>query len=358
MGRKLPPLNALKAFEATARHLNFNKAAQELCVTQGAISRQIQVLERYFGTQLFRRTARAIEMTEEGRILFPSVRHALDEIEKASRWVDRADQTRVLTISTSPTFALKWLFPRLFRFSEREPDIEVRTISTVQAVDFSRGDVDLAIRVRRLDPSSHATGQTIGLAPGEDANIKAVRLMEDRPVPVCSPDFLERHGPIRSVADIDEDMLIHMASRLNSWADFNRAEKLPPPAQRKQVYGHFFLGIEAALRGMGVALVPYVHVHDDIGAGRLVVPFPGPEKALGAYFFLCRSGQWSTPKIQAFRKWLIAESQRWIAETEMANNLPVQLADTARPAGALALRKADHPVESPSTQSIHNRSQQ
>jgi LysR family glycine cleavage system transcriptional activator len=314
MGRKLPPLNALKAFEAAARHLSFNKAAQELCVTQGAVSRQIQVLEKHFGTLLFRRMSRSVEMTEQGRLLFPSVRYALDELEKASRRIKGADRSRVLTISSSPTFAMKWLYPRLFKFSEREPDIEIRTITTVEVVDFSRDDIDVALRIGRFDPTDNVTGPRINYTSmGEPRGIKVARLMDDKPIPVCSPSFLAKHGPFRSLADLDEDRLIYMASRLDEWHDWYRAEGLSPPVSRKHVYGHFYLGVEAALRGLGIALVPHVHVQDDIAAGDLVVPLKCETETKGAYYFLCRSRQWSVPKIAAFRKWLTEESNIWIA---------------------------------------------
>jgi LysR family glycine cleavage system transcriptional activator len=315
MGRKLPPLNALKAFEAAARHLSFNKAAQELCVTQGAVSRQIQVLEKHFGIPLFRRLSRSVEMTEQGRLLFPSVHYALDELEKAARRIKGADRARILTISSSPTFAMKWLYPRLFKFSEAEPDIEIRTITTVEVVDFSRDDIDVALRIGRFDPTDNVTGPRINYTSmGEPRGIKVARLMDDTPMPVCSPAFLAKHGPFCSLADLDEDMLIHMASRLDEWHDWYRAEGLQPPVNRNHVYGHFYLGIEAALRGLGIALVPHVHVQDDIIAGDLVVPLKCLAETKGAYYFLCRSRQWSVPKVSAFRKWIMSETSAWIDE--------------------------------------------
>jgi LysR family transcriptional regulator, glycine cleavage system transcriptional activator len=327
MGRKLPPLNALKAFEAAARHLSFNKAAQELCVTQGAVSRQIQVLEKHLGTPLFRRMSRSVEMTEQGRLLFPSVHYALDELEKAARRIKGADRAKILTISTSPTFALKWLYPRLFRFSEQEPDIEIRTITTAEAVDFSRDDIDVALRIGRFDPTDNVTGPRINYTSiGEPRGIKVARLMDDKPIPVCSPGFLDRHGPFHSLADFEEDMLIHMASRLDEWHEWYSAEGLQPPINRKHVYGHFYLGVEAALRGLGIALVPHVHVQDDIAAGLLVVPLKCETTTKGAYYFLSRSRQWSVPKIAAFRRWIVAESNSWVAERSTVTGFVPQVA--------------------------------
>ncbi len=317
MTRQLPPLNAVKAFEAAARHLNFNKAATELCVTQGAISRQIKILEEHLGTALFHRRPRSIELTDAGSLLLPSVRSAFDELESASRRLLGLERSRVLTISSTPSFALKWLYPRLFRFNQIEPDIEVRTLNVVRTVDFSHEDLDVAIRVGRPDPDG--SGGLLFNMTSTDAlhGIRAARLMDDCPVPVCSPAFFHRHRPFRSLAGIDESLLIHMASRPDAWANWYRAEGHPAPVVRKQVYGHFFLGVEAALRGHGIALVPLVHVREDITAGRLVMPFARKPESAEAYYLLCRARQWTSPKIVAFRQWITAEADQWNAEAAL-----------------------------------------
>jgi LysR family glycine cleavage system transcriptional activator len=312
MARQLPPLNAVKAFEAAARHLNFNRAAEELCVTQGAISRQIKILEEHYGATLFHRRPRSIVLTDAGNLLLPAVRAAFDELDTASRRLRGIERSRVLTISSTPSFAIKWLYPRLFRFNEAEPEIEVRTLNVVRTVDFSHEDLDVAIRIGRPDASGEPQFM---MAPLNALNgIRVTRLMDDRPIPVCSPAFFHRHRPFRSLADIDEGLLIHMASRLDAWANWYRAEGHPEPQLRKHVYGHFFLGVEAALHGLGIALVPHVHVRDDISAGRLVMPFDKRPDSAEAYYLLCRERQWRTPKIVAFRRWVVAETERWNAE--------------------------------------------
>lgn len=328
MARNLPPLNAVKAFEAVARHLNFNKAAEELFVTQGAISRQIKILEEHYDVTLFHRRPRSIELTDAGNLLLPSVRAAFDELDTASRRLRGLEQNRVLTISSTPSFALKWLYPRLFRFNEIEPDIEVRTLNMVRSVDFSHEALDVAIRVGRPDRSGEPQ---FHMSPPDALNgTRATRLMEDRPVAVCSPVFFHHHRPFNSLADLDESFLIHMASRLDAWAHWYRDEGLPEPQTRKQIYGHFFLGIEAALRGLGIALVPIVHVRDDIAAGRLILPFEKGPVSDEAYYLLCRERQWNLPKVVAFRRWVTAEAERWNEENAFEEaNRPAELPMTA-----------------------------
>ena len=145
MSRRLPPLNALRAFEAAARHLSFTKAADELHVTQAAVSHQIKALEEWLGLPLFRRMNRALALTEAGQSYLPPVREAMDTLSQATDRLIRADSSGTLTISTMPSFASKWLVPRLMRFQKRHPEMDVRVHSTAQVVDFARHDVDLAI---------------------------------------------------------------------------------------------------------------------------------------------------------------------------------------------------------------------
>src|SRR5262249_55672339 len=147
MGRSLPPLNALRTFEAAARQLSFSKAAHELFVTQGAVSRQVRALEEHIGAALFRRKARAVELTDCGHTLYLAVRDAFDELERAAARAKGGDRDHVLTVSCLPTFGIKWLFPRLLSFAERHPGIEVHTVNSIDPVDFERENVDVAIRV-------------------------------------------------------------------------------------------------------------------------------------------------------------------------------------------------------------------
>jgi LysR family glycine cleavage system transcriptional activator len=311
MSRSLPPLNALRAFEAAARQLSFSKAAHELFVTQGAVSRQVRALEEHVGAALFRRRARAVELTDCGIALYHSVRDAFDELERAAIRAKGGDRNRVLTVSCLPTFAIKWLFPRLLSFAERHPGIEVHTVNSIDPVDFEGENVDVAIRVGRFDPTDdRALGPRIALTMvKEQRGLRAMRLVSDIPVPVCSPDFAARHGPFTSPSDFREELLVHMATRPNAWPDWFRAAGATQRPAPQHIYGHFFLAIDAAAQGNGIALIPHVLVEADIRTGRLVALLDRPIESSGAYYLICRSHQWDAPKIATFRDWIMAEAR-------------------------------------------------
>src|SRR5262245_16193435 len=202
MLRRLPALNALKAFEAAARHESFTRAAEELCVTQGAVSHQVKALEEELGVKLFNREHQRLVITEAGREYLAVVRDALDRIAVGTERVVQRQSAGVLTVSTSPDFAAKWLVHRLGRFAESHPDIDLRVSAAAYHVDFAREDVDLAVR--------HGDGNW----PGHDV----VRLCSERLFPVCSPKLVTGSNRIA----IASDLLRFPLLRIDDWKTWKR----------------------------------------------------------------------------------------------------------------------------------------
>ena len=307
MQRKLPPLNALRAFEAAARHMSFTDAAEELCVTQGAISRQIKSLEQRLGLFLFKRMTRRLELTEEGEVLFPSTRHAFDDIERAFQNILGRGDATVLTVSALPTFAMNWLTPRLPDFNEHYPDIEVQLMMTIRAVNFARDNIDVAIRVGNPgEPKSDSKAPRIGLTMTEDWNgVISMRLLSDQLVPVAAPAVLKRGKKIASPDELHNYTLLHVGSRAHAWPDW--LEALGANAtdlHAGPVFGHFIQSLLAAKKGQGIALIPHVLVEQEIKNGELVIAYQSDVRSDGDYYLLYRSKHESLPKIKAFREWI------------------------------------------------------
>jgi len=299
MARRLPPLNALRAFEAAARHLSFTRAADELNVTQAAISHQVKALEERLGLRLFKRLNRALMLTEEGQAYLPPVRDALDAIAAATERLAQRDAGGTLTVSTSPSFAALWLVRRLPRFREHNPEINVRLAASDHLTDFGREDVDLVIRYGR------------GRYPG----LKSVRMMTEDVFPVCSPALLEGPNPLRVPADLRHHMLLHddpVGTSNEALADWRMwllaagVDGVDP--ERGPHFSHSNLLVQAAVDGQGVALGRSPLVAADIAAGRLVKPFDLVLPANFAYYIVCPEATAERPKIVAFRDWLLAEA--------------------------------------------------
>src|SRR5712691_3213397 len=194
MPRRLPPLNALKAFEAAARHESFTRAAEELCVTQGAVSHQVKALEAELGLKLFNRERQRLVITQAGRAYLAVVRDAFDRIADGTERLLQRQSGGALAVSTSPNFAAKWLVHRLGRFSEVHPDIDLRVSGSAHHVDFAREDIDLAVR--------HGDGT----APG----LHVTRLCAEELFPVCSPKLLNGRNPLRRPSDLSRFPLLHV----------------------------------------------------------------------------------------------------------------------------------------------------
>lgn len=292
MVRRLPPLNALRGFESAARHLSFTRAADELNVTQAAISHQVKGLEEWLGKPLFRRAGRRLRLTEAGQLYLPPVRDALDGLATATKRLLDDEDDSVLTITTMDSFAATWLMPRLARFRELQPDIDVRLSANDDLVDLSRGDVDMAIRY----------GQ--GNWPGCEAEL----IVTEELFPVCSPDLLERGPPLVTPQDLAKHTLLH-DDMVIDWAYWLEAAGVTGvDARRGPYFQHSYLTIDAAVRGEGVAIGRSVLVSDALITGKLVRPFDLALPAVSAYYAAWPKGGGESRKVKAFRDWLLAEA--------------------------------------------------
>ncbi len=295
MTARLPSLNGLRAFEAAARHLSFTQAASELNVTQTAISHQIRRLEEELGIRLFVRKNRALALTPEAREYLPGIRAAFNDLRLATDRLLRKDDDNVLTISTLASLAAKWLLPRLSAFQEAHPDIDVRITTSTGLVDFRSGDVDAAIRYGR------------GHWPG----LRAAWLMADEMVPVCSPALLTGKRPLRSPEDLRDHVLLHNTNNGDDWRLWLTAAGLPPDISKQPglTFDMIFMTVQAAIDAMGVAVGRTSYVQDDIAKGRLVVPFEIALPADAGFYLVSPEGAPDSPKLRAFRQWLIASAQ-------------------------------------------------
>jgi LysR family glycine cleavage system transcriptional activator len=313
MTRHLPNLNALRAFEAAARNLSFSKAANELCVTQGAISRHVKALETELNVLLFRRMTRAVELTEEGAEYFQAARAAFEAIEHAGSHLGRRSSRDVLTVSALPTLAMRWLIPRLPRFTAANPQTEIHMVTSIAPASFGRDAIDLAIRVGRPPERGAPLGRPrIDLQMVDDWNsVHADLLMPDVLVPVCSPHLISSmKGPFEP-EDLLDYPLLHMATRPRAWPDWLASFGLEIPAATKlSPYGHFFAVVQAAIDGEGIALVPRGLAEKEISSGELVAMTDHLVESEGAYYVLCRKQQRDSRPIRQFRHWLLEEGRR------------------------------------------------
>ena len=293
MPRRLPPLNALKAFEAAARHESCTRAAEELCVTQGAVSHQVKGLEAELGLKLFNRERQRLVITEAGRAYLIVVRDAFDRIAAGTERLLQRQSGGVLTVSTSPNFAAKWLVHRLGRFAEAHPEIDLRVSASLHHVDFAREDIDLAIR--------HGDGNEPGL--------HITRLCAEELFPVCSPQLLKGRNPLRRPADLNQVKLLHVNNRQdwNQWLDF-AGVKSSVDLARGPVLNQASMAIDAAVDAQGVALARTALAAWDLIGGRLVCPFDAAMPVSYSYWIVCSKAAAKLPKIVAFSNWLLAEA--------------------------------------------------
>ncbi len=291
-----PPLNALRAFEAVARHASMTAAARDLGVTPGAVSQQIAHLEDRLGVMLFHRRHRTLEPTEAGRALLPHIRAAFRQINEAVQRVKAFSGTQVLTLSAPPAFAASWLVPRLGRFQTRHPAIDLHLSTGRGLVDFESGGVDAAIR--------HGLGQWRGL--------RADRVVSAAPLPVCAPRVLLAHAPVQTPTDLASMPLLHDGARQDwaLWFQAHGVSPLPDAAFSGPVLDDQLLLIRAAAAGQGVALVTEALAQAELAAGGLVrvLDLPRPEES--AYWLVCPRARADQPAIAALRDWLRAEAAR------------------------------------------------
>ncbi|MEM8818474.1 MAG: transcriptional regulator GcvA [Pseudomonadota bacterium] len=297
MRRALPPLNALRAFEAAARHLSFTKAAAELNVTPAAISHQVKSFEAFLGVPLFRRLTRALRLTDAGQAALPLLQDGFDAL---AAGVDRLRSFRdadELTISVSPSFGAMWLVPRLDRFRRRYPEIEIRIDGTDRRVDIRSGEADLAIRY----------------GAGGYTSVRVDRLFGQVNTPVCSPSLLKGPTPLRQPADLSHHTLLHIdwKDAEASWRMWLLAAGLPEiDAMRGPRFSAEDMAVRAAVDRQGVALVGHRLVADHLAAGRLVRPFDDSfSTPLSFAYYLLSPKDGASASIAAFRTWLLEETE-------------------------------------------------
>jgi len=295
---RLPPLNALRAFEAAARHLSFNAAAEELNVTPAAISHQIKALEADLGVKLFRRLNRAVRLTDAGQACVPGLRDGFERIAAAVARARQGDSVGLLTVTASPAIASKWLVPRLERFRARHPDIDLRIDASMRMVDFAREDVHVGLR--------YGTGNYPGL--------HTELLLRSEMFPVCSPALLTGEHPLRKPADLRHHTLIHdetatLDPKGPDWAMWLRAAGVTDIDTGHGLrFNQVALAMDAAIGGRGVVLARDIFAADDLAAGRLVRPFGKATPVDFSVYVVIPPALVGTPKVKAFRDWLFAEA--------------------------------------------------
>jgi LysR family glycine cleavage system transcriptional activator len=301
--RRLPPLNALRALEAAARHMSFSRAANELSVTAGAVSQQIQNLEDYVGVALFRRTAKGLLLTDAAQIALPALRDAFDKLAEASSLLTAGADGRRVTVSAPPSFAAKWLVPRLGQFSAKHPEVDVWLSADMELVDFNDGEIDVGIR--------YGSGRYPGL--------EVVRLLNETVVPVVSPKLLEEK-PLREPGDLEHHTLLHDGSpdtdeSCPDWAMWLAARGLSHiDGGRGPRFNQSSMVVEAAVAGRGVGLAKGTLAHADLDAGRLVAPFGGATSLDFAYYLVHPKAKGRLKPVRAFASWLAEEAAAHEAE--------------------------------------------
>jgi LysR family glycine cleavage system transcriptional activator len=293
MPRRLPPLNALRSFEAAARYESFTRAAEELYVTQGAVSQQVKTLETQLGVKLFNRERQRLKITPAGRDYLVVIREALDQIGAGTERLMQRQGANVLTVSTSLDFAAKWLVHRLARFAAAHPGIDLRVSATMHNVDFAREDVDIAVR--------HGEGNWPGL--------EATRLCAEQIFAICSPKLLAGRDRLRRPADVLKWPLLRLEDQSKAWEHwFTLAGVAPPERLPGPVLNRASMLIDAAIDGQGVALARTTLAAWDLINRRIVKPFDLSWRPAGTYWIVSPKATAKLAKIARFRDWLLAEA--------------------------------------------------
>lgn len=295
---RLPPLNSLRAFNAAARHMSFQNAAEELFVTPAALSYQIRHLEEHLGVKLFNRLNRAVELTEMGRLIAPGIREGFARLSQTMQQLERRKASNVLVVSAGPAFTAKWLAPRLYRFVSKHPDIDARISSSVKVVNLETDDVDVGIRFGR----------------GQYANCSSEKLFDEYVTPMCSPSLMTGDHPLRVPADLKGHTFIHDDTHvgffeLADWQGWLKAAGVNDvdPNHRKLQFNVADHALDAAIAGAGVVLGRLALAQGDIDAGRLIMPYDLKIKADFSFYLVHLTSRSSDPNIRAFRDWLLEE---------------------------------------------------
>jgi LysR family transcriptional regulator, glycine cleavage system transcriptional activator len=291
---RLPPLNAIKAFEAAARLGSFTRAAEELRVTHGAVSRQIRLLEDCLGRRLFLRTARNAALTQIGADLLAEAGPALDRLATVCRRLQsRAPPAEVLRLSALPTFAMRWLIPRLPEFQRDHPGLELRIVTASNPAEQFGMDVDAVIS-----------------GPSRQSGWVAKRFLGEAYLPLLSPSLM-KECPLRAPADLARHTLLHATTRREMWPRWLAAADIPQlKPNREQMFEHFYFAIQAALEGLGVIMGPVALISNELRSERLVTPIRDPVLQTRGYFFYTPEPMSNAPQIVAIRNWLVSAGSR------------------------------------------------
>lgn len=296
--RKLPPLNALRAFEAAGRHLSLSRAAEELHVTPAAVSHQVKALEEVLGQKLFRRVSRSLVLTDAGQLLLAPLGEGLDRMAEGIARLRGLEGNQPLTVSVPPSFGAKWLMPRLEHFRSLCPEVDVRIDASMRLVNLDREDIDLAVRYGG------------GRYPGVEVEC----LMSEQVFPVCSPELLRRGPALDTPADLAGHTLIHTeylggSNAYPDWSMWLSAVGLPRLRPRHELrISLASMGVDAAVAGQGVLLVGSVLVAGDLARGRLVRLFDTAVPVNLCYYLVRSARRPVTPPLLAFMDWLRAEA--------------------------------------------------
>ena len=288
--RRLPPLNSLKAFEATARHLSVKSAAEELCVTAGAVSQMLKVLEENLGVKLFERVTRGIYLTDAGREYLPPIRNALRQIADASERIAAKTESGLLTVSATTLFASAWLIPRLASFREAQPGIDLQIVTSNALVDFSRSNVDIAIR--------HGMGRYPGL--------RSDRIVTVEVVAVAAPVLVEKFGAPAQPSDLARWPLVQDAER-KGWSLWFEAHNVSEQIMKRgPSFDDSGLLLKAIITGQGAGLLPTAFIERELASKQLIQLFPPTKIEEFAYYLVCPDNKQWMPKIEAFRDWILS----------------------------------------------------
>ena len=293
MRRKLPPLNALRAFEASGRYSSFTGAAKELLVTQGAVSRHVSLLEDWLGVKLFLRTSRGIELTRKGETYIRALSNVFDQIDDATRELrDEADGA-VLRLKLPPTFAMRWLVPRLTRFHRQHPRIAIQIVTSHEPANFRLEDIDVSVHSHPYPPEGQGHQ----------------RLFREVLMPVCSPALLE-HGPaLAEPKDLARHTLLSSRNRPMDWSRWLVEAGLTELDTSGRVdFDNAALAYQAAIDKLGVMIAVRALVDDDLKSGKLVAPFGLQVSTAGAYYLASSMAVAKSPQLMAFEAWLIDEA--------------------------------------------------
>ncbi|NIY75516.1 transcriptional regulator GcvA [Thalassospira sp. HF15] len=290
MARRIPSLKALSCFEQTARFGSASRAAEELYLTQSAVSRQIQGLETWLGCKLFAREKQRLVLTPEGESYMQSIRPALDQLESATlTLLSGGSESGVLTVAAPPTFGSRCLIPLLPEFRSKFPEIAINFISRIGMPDFDREQIDIAVL----------------FGEGQWSELDAHILHDEEMVPICSPQLVADLGRAPKAEDLRNFPLLHIATRPRGWADWLAASDLSDiDGENGPKFEHFTMAMQAAAAGLGVALLPTFAIEDELATGRIIAPFGHPKASPFHYYACCPKSRARLPKIRAFMNWL------------------------------------------------------